>query len=117
MKTVLVVDDSAFMRKILKITLETNGFVVIGEAENGTTAVELYTKHKPDIVTMDVTMKGMDGIEVTRRIIKMNSNAKILIVSSMGQELVVKDAIRSGAKGFIVKPFQEGQLLEAMRKL
>jgi len=117
MKTVLVVDDSTFMRKIIKNAVTKHEFDVIGEAVNGDAAVKLYLELKPDIVTMDITMSGMGGIEATKQIYETDANAKILVVSSMGQELIVKDAIKSGAKGFIVKPFQEDQLIEALKKL
>jgi len=117
MKTVLVVDDSNFMRRIIKNYLARYDFGVVGEADNGRSGVERYKELNPDIVTMDVTMKVMNGIEATKQIMKISAAAKVLIVSSMGQELVVRDAIISGAKGFIVKPFQEEQFVEALKKL
>jgi len=117
MKTVLIVDDSAIMRKIIRHTLTKHDFNVIGEADNGQAGVDKYMELKPDIVTMDVTMKVMSGIDALRDIIKQNADAKVVIISAMGQELIVKDAIMSGAKGFVVKPFNEEQLISALRKV
>jgi two-component system chemotaxis response regulator CheY len=114
---VLVVDDAAFMRILLKDILVKNGFLVIGEAENGSEAKQRYQELKPDIVTMDITMPEMDGITAVKEIIKLDSNAKIVMCSAMGQQAMVLDAIQAGAKDFIVKPFQEDRVIDAMTKV
>lgn len=114
MKTVLIIDDSKIMRTIIKRTLTKHGYTVIGEANNGHDGVENYKELNPDVVTMDITMKELSGIEALRRIKNINANAKVVMISAMGQELMVKDAIISGARGFIVKPFNEDQLIEAL---
>jgi len=114
MKKVLVVDDAAFMRLTLKTMLEKNGFEVIGEANNGSKAIEMYKELNPELVTMDITMPDMDGIEALDQIIKFDSNAKIIMLSAMGQETRIKEAVLKGAKGFIVKPFKEDYLIKAL---
>jgi len=114
---VLIVDDAAFMRMMIKDILEKNGFQVIGEANNGLKAVELYKKEKPDIVTMDITMPDMDGIEAVKAIKEFDPAAKVVMCSAMGQQTMVMDAIRAGAKDFIVKPFQPDRVLEAIKKV
>jgi two-component system, chemotaxis family, chemotaxis protein CheY len=116
MARVLIVDDAAFMRMMIKDILEKNGFEVIGEASNGIKAVEIYKKEKPDVVTMDITMPDMDGIEAVKQIKAFDPGAKIIMCSAMGQQTMVMDAIRAGAKDFIVKPFQADRVLEAIRK-
>ncbi|NLN03683.1 MAG: response regulator [Clostridiaceae bacterium] len=116
MKTVLIVDDAAFMRLSIRKMLEKNGYEVVGEAENGLVAVEKYMELKPDIVTMDITMKDMNGLEALKAIMERDKNANIIMVSAMGQEAMVKDAVLSGAKGFIVKPFKEETLIKALEK-
>ena len=117
MAKVLVVDDAAFMRISIKNYLTKNGFEVIGEAENGLVAVEKYKELRPDIVTMDITMPEMSGLDAMKTIVGMDPGAKVLMVSAMGQEAIVRDAVLSGAKGFIVKPFKEEGLVNALRKL
>lgn len=117
MTRVLIVDDAAFMRMMIKDILQKNGFEVVGEASNGIEAVNLYKKEKPDVVTMDITMPDMDGIEAVREIKAFDSEAKIIMCSAMGQQSMVMDAIKSGAKDFIVKPFQSDRVLEAIRKV
>ena len=117
MKRVLIVDDAAFMRMMIKDILQKNGFDVVGEASNGVEAVNLYKKERPDVVTMDITMPDMDGIEAVKEIRVYDSNAKIIMCSAMGQQSMVMDAIKSGAKDFIVKPFQADRVLEAIRKV
>ena len=114
--TVLIIDDSRFMRLMLKNILVRHGFEVIGEANDGGIGVEKYIELKPDIVTMDVTMKKMNGLDALKQIISHNSDARVLMVSSMGQEIIVRDAIIAGAKGFIVKPFDEALLISTFRK-
>lgn len=117
MKKVLIVDDAAFMRMMIKDILQKNEFEVVGEASNGIEAVNLYKKEQPDIVTMDITMPDMDGIEAVKEIRKIDPTAKIIMCSAMGQQSMVMDAIKSGAKDFIVKPFQADRVLEAIRKV
>lgn len=117
MGKVLIVDDATFMRMVLKDILEKNGYEVIGEANNGVMAIELYKNNKPDIVTMDITMPEMDGIEAVKEIIKIDSDAKIVMCSAMGQQSMIMDAIRAGAKDFIVKPFQADRVIEAIKKV
>ena len=114
---VLVVDDAAFMRIMLSKILTDNGYVVAGEAGNGAEAVEKYEELKPDIVTMDITMPGVSGVEAVQRIMKKDPEAKIIMVSAMGQQSMVVEAIRAGAKDFIVKPFNAERIVDAFRKI
>ena len=116
MKKVLVVDDAVFMRISLKKFLNDNGFEVIGEAENGLEAIEKYKELKPDIVTMDITMPLLTGIEALKIIKEYDSNANVVMITAMGQENMVKKAILLGAKSFIVKPFKEEQLVSVLSK-
>jgi two-component system, chemotaxis family, chemotaxis protein CheY len=116
MSRVLIVDDAAFMRMMIKDILEKNGFEVVGEANNGIKAVEIYKKERPDVVTMDITMPDMDGIEAVKQIKAFDPAAKVIMCSAMGQQTMVMDAIRAGARDFIVKPFQADRVLEAIRK-
>ncbi|MDR1579307.1 MAG: response regulator [Synergistaceae bacterium] len=113
---VLIVDDAAFMRMMLRDILAKNGFEVVGEADNGKTAVQMYSELKPDVVTMDITMPEMDGIAAVKEIKAADPAAKIVMVSAMGQQAMVIEAIRSGAADFIVKPFQPDRVLEALGK-
>lgn len=117
MTKVLIVDDAAFMRMMIKDILQKNGFEVIGEGSNGIEAVNLYKKERPDVVTMDITMPDMDGVEAVKEIRSFDPAAKIIMCSAMGQQSMVMDAIKSGAKDFIVKPFQADRVLEAIRKV
>ncbi len=117
MARVLIVDDATFMRMMVKDILEKNGYEVIGEANNGIKAVELYKAENPDIVTMDITMPEMDGIEAVKQIKAFDPSAKIVMCSAMGQQSMVMDAIKAGAKDFIVKPFQADRVLEAIKKV
>lgn len=116
MTRVLIVDDAAFMRMMIKDILVKNGFEVVGEAPNGLKAVELYKKEKPDVVTMDITMPDMDGIQAVKAIKEFDPTARVIMCSAMGQQSMVMDAIRAGARDFIVKPFQADRVLEAVRK-
>lgn len=116
MPTVLIADDSEFMRDLLKEILERNNYQVIGQAKNGREAVELYKKSPPDFVTMDITMPEMNGIKAVQEIIRFDQQACIFVVSSMGQDAYITDAIQAGAKGFIVKPFKEAELLKTLQK-
>ena len=117
MATVLIVDDAAFMRISIKNMLTKNGYEVIGEAENGAVGVQMYKDLTPDIVTMDITMPEMSGLDALKEIQKHDPKAKVVMVSAMGQEAMVREAIVSGAKGFIVKPFKEDGIIAAMKKL
>jgi len=117
MNRVLIADDAAFMRMILKNMLEKNGFQVVGEADNGAVAVKKFNELKPDIVTMDITMHEMDGIQALKEIKKLDSNSKIVMISAMGQESYVREAVMLGAKGFIVKPFKEDYVIQTLSKL
>lgn len=114
--TVFLVDDAAFMRMMLKDILSNNGYQVIGEAENGAVAVEKYPELKPDITIMDITMPEMDGLQAVKEIKSKDSSAKIIMCSAMGQQAMVIEAIQSGAKDFVVKPFQADRVLEAVAK-
>ncbi len=114
---VLVVDDAAFMRMMIKDILRKGGFEVVGEAEDGSKAVEKYKELRPDLVTMDITMPDMDGITAVKEIRKLDGNAQIIMCSAMGQQAMVIDAIQAGAKDFVVKPFQPERVLEAVRKV
>ncbi len=116
-KKVLIVDDAAFMRMLLKDIISKAGFEVVGEASNGKEAVEKYKELQPDIVTMDITMPEMNGIEAVKEIKKVDPNARIIMVSAMGQQAMVIEAIQAGARDFIVKPFQPARVIEAMKKL
>ena len=114
MKRILIVDDAAFMRLSLKTILEKNGFEVVGEAENGLIGVKKYKELSPDLVTLDITMPEMDGITALKEIMKIDSNAKVIIVSAMGQEGHVREAVMCGAKSFIVKPFTSEHVVKAL---
>ncbi|MBP8763038.1 two-component system, chemotaxis family, response regulator CheY [Acetoanaerobium noterae] len=116
-KGILLVDDAAFMRMMLKDILVKNGYEVLGEAENGLKAVEKYKELNPDLVIMDITMPEMDGIEAVKEIKKINPSAAVIMCSAMGQQSMVIEAIQSGAKDFIVKPFQADRIIEAVRKV
>lgn len=117
MKRVMVCDDAAFMRMMIKDILVKNGYEIAAEAENGLKAVERYLEAKPDLVLMDITMPEVDGIEAVRRIKALDSNANVIMCSAMGQQAMVIEAIQAGAKDFIVKPFQADRVLEAVRKV
>ena len=116
-KNVLIVDDAAFMRMMIKDILTKNGYNIAGEAENGLKAVEKYNETKPDLVLMDITMPEMDGIQALKKIKEMDPAAKVVMCSAMGQQAMVIEAIQSGAKDFIVKPFQAERVLEAVKKV
>lgn len=116
-KNILLVDDAAFMRMMLKNILVENGYNVVGEAENGAKAVERYKELKPSLVIMDITMPEMNGIEAAKAIKSEDGNALIIMCSAMGQQAMVIEAIQAGAKDFIVKPFQQDRVLEAVKKV
>ena len=116
-KNILICDDAAFMRMMIKDILTKNGYTVAGEAENGAKAVEKYTELKPDLVLMDITMPEMDGIQALKKIRELDPKASVIMCSAMGQQAMVIESIQSGAKEFIVKPFQADRVLEAVRKV
>ena len=116
-KNILICDDAAFMRMMIKDILTRNGYNVVGEAENGAKAVEKYNELKPDLVLMDITMPEMDGIQALKAIKAADSSAMVIMCSAMGQQAMVIESIQSGAKDFIVKPFQQDRVLEAVRKV
>lgn len=113
---ILIVDDAAFMRMMIKDILSKNGYEIVGEAADGMQAIEKFKETQPDLVTMDITMPEMDGITALKEIKKMSPNAKVIMCSAMGQQAMVIDAIQAGAKDFIVKPFQADRVLEAISK-
>jgi two-component system, chemotaxis family, chemotaxis protein CheY len=115
--TVLVCDDAIFMRTMIGDILTQAGFEIVGEAESGLQAVQKYRDLKPDLVTMDIVMPDMGGIEAVREICKQNPDAKILMCSAMGQQALVVEAIQAGAKDFVVKPFQPSRVLEAVQRV
>ncbi len=115
MKSVLIVDDAAFMRLNLKNILK-DDYEILGEAENGKEAVEMYKEKEPDIVTMDITMPVMDGIEAIKAILDIDPDANIVVCSAMGQQKIVIQAIELGAQDFIVKPFKKDRVKEAISK-
>lgn len=116
-KRILIVDDAAFMRMMIKDILTKNGFEVVGEAQDGAQAVEKYEELSPDLVTMDITMPEMDGITALKKIREKDPTAKVIMCSAMGQQAMVIDAIQAGAKDFIVKPFQADRVIEAVQKV
>ena len=116
-KNILICEDAAFMRMMIKDILTKNGYTVAGEAENGAKAVEKYTELKPDLVLMDITMPEMDGIQALKKIRELDPKASVIMCSAMGQQAMVIESIQSGAKDFIVKPFQADRVLEAVRKV
>ncbi len=114
---ILIVDDAAFMRMMIKDVLSKNGFTIAGEAENGARAIEKYKEISPDLVIMDITMPEVDGIQAVKEIKKLNGAAKVIMCSAMGQQAMVIEAIQAGAKDFIVKPFQAERIIEAVKKV
>ena len=112
---VLIVDDAMFMRAMIRDILVNSGrYEVVGEATNGQECVERYSTLKPDLVTMDIVMPQMDGIEATREILKGNPAAKVVMCSALGQEALVIESIAAGAKDFIVKPFSAEKVLKVL---
>lgn len=117
---VLVVDDALFMRKMVSDILKKEGLEICGEAENGKEAVEKYKELKPDLVTMDIVMpkiEEIDGIGAVKEIMKVDPQAKIIMVSAMGQHSLVVEAIQAGAKDFVTKPFQPSRVVEAFKRV
>ncbi|MBU0549112.1 MAG: response regulator [Candidatus Omnitrophica bacterium] len=120
MAKVLIVDDALFMRKMLSDILKKEGIEVCGEAENGKEAVDKYQQVKPDLVTMDIVMPKMeeiDGVAAVKEIMKIDPQAKIIMVSAMGQHSLVVEAIQAGAKDFVTKPFQPSRVIEAVKRV
>ncbi len=117
MSNILIVDDAAFMRLNLKKLLEEFGHKVVGEAENGRQAIKKYMDLKPDLITLDITMPEMDGLEAAKKIIEIDKEAKIIICSAMGQQSMIIKAIEAGAKDFIVKPFNKKRIEDAINKV
>jgi two-component system chemotaxis response regulator CheY len=115
-KRVLICDDAAFMRMMIKDILTKNGYEIAAEAENGVKAVEKYNETKPDLVMMDITMPEMDGIQALKKIKEADAGANIIMCSAMGQQAMVIESIQSGARDFIVKPFNQDRVLEAVKK-
>jgi two-component system chemotaxis response regulator CheY len=116
-RTVLICDDAIFMRTMVGDILTQAGFEIIGEAETGVQAVERYQQLRPDLVTMDIVMPDMGGIDAVREITKLDPAARILMCSAMGQQALVVEAIQAGAKDFVVKPFQPSRVLEAVNRV
>ncbi len=115
--TVLIVDDAMFMRRMLADILEKGGYNIAGEAASGKEAVEKFIELKPNLVTMDIIMPDMSGIEAVKEIKKHDTKAKVLIVSAMGQQALVMEAIQAGALDYVVKPFQPSRVLEAIERI
>lgn len=116
-RRVLIVDDAAFMRMMIKDILVKNGYEIVGEAENGAVGLEMFKELNPDLVTMDITMPEMDGITAVKEIKAIDPTARIIMCSAMGQQSMVIDAIQAGARDFIVKPFQPDRVMEAVKKV
>ena len=117
MAKILVVDDAAFMRKVIRDTLTKNGYTDIYEAVDGANAVERYDELHPDLVLMDITMPNMDGLEALKAIRAKDSNANVVMCTAMGQEAMVVEAVQAGIKDFIVKPFKEDRLMKAVNTI
>ncbi len=115
-KRILVVDDAAFMRMMLSDQLTKAGFEVVGHAENGLVAITKFKELRPDLVTMDITMPEMDGIQAVKEIRRLDPAARIVMCSAMGQQHMVMDAIQAGARDFIVKPFDPSRVVQAVTK-
>lgn len=115
--SILIVDDAIFMRKMIGDILKKEGYEICGEAEDGIEAIEKYKELKPDLVTMDIIMPDMSGIDAVQEIVKNDSNAKILMVSAMGQQSLVVEAIQKGAKDYVIKPFQPSRVIEAVERV
>ena len=116
-KNILICDDAAFMRMMIKDILTKNGYNVAGEAENGLKAIEKYKEVSPELVLMDITMPEMDGIQALKEIKKLDGSATVIMCSAMGQQAMVIESIQAGAKDFIVKPFQAERVIEAVKKV
>lgn len=117
MANIIVVDDSLFMRQILKELITGMGHVIIGEAEDGYEAVLKYSELRPDMITMDINMPKMSGVTALKEILKIDPEAKVLICSALGQQSMITESIRAGAKDFVVKPIQDERVMEAIKKI
>ncbi|MCL2058741.1 MAG: response regulator [Oscillospiraceae bacterium] len=115
-KRILIVDDAAFMRMMLRDILVVKGFEIAGEAENGIEAGAMYKRLRPDLVLMDITMPEMDGIKAVQEILKTDPDARIVMVSAMGQQAMVIQSIKAGAMDFVVKPFHTDRVVDAVNK-
>lgn len=116
-KNIMICDDAAFMRMMIKTILTNHGYTVVAEAENGQAALSKYKEVMPDLVLMDITMPKMDGIEALKEIKKVNSAANVIMCSAMGQQAMVVESIQAGARDFIVKPFQEDKIITTVQKI
>lgn len=116
-KGILIVDDASFVRTMIKNILIKNGFNVVDEAENGAEAIEKYKELQPELIIMDIIMPEIDGIQATKEIKKLNPDAKIIMCSAVGQQDMIDEAIQAGAEDFIVKPFEAGRVIEAVKKI
>jgi len=116
-KKILIVDDAGYMREMIKDILGKAGYEIVGEAEDGQEAIAKYLQLKPDLVTMDIVMKEKSGIDVVKEICKIDSQAKVLMTSAMGQQAMIVEAIRAGAKGFVIKPFRPEMMLEEVKRI
>lgn len=116
MARVLIVDDAKFMRTLVKDALESVGHEIVGQAENGNQAIEMYKSLSPDLVTMDITMREKDGLEAAAEILQIDSRARIVMVTALGQEELLTKAIKMGVKDFVVKPFPPERLQQAVQK-
>ncbi len=116
-RTVLICDDAIFMRTMVGDILQQAGFEVVGEAETGVQAIEKYEQLRPDLVTMDIVMPDMGGIDAVREITKRHPGARVLMCSAMGQQALVVEAMQAGARDFVVKPFQPSRVLEAVERI
>lgn len=115
-KKILIVDDAAFIRTMVKDILVPRGFEIVGEATNGNEAVQKYMELKPDLVTMDITMREKDGLEAAREILQKDPNARIIMVTALGQEQLLIESFKIGVKDFVVKPFEPERILSAVEK-
>lgn len=116
-KRVLIVDDARIIRNILRALMQKIGLKIAGEAVNGAEGIRMYEELRPDLVTMDITMPVVDGLTATKTIMSTDPNARIIMVTSVGQEAVMKEAILLGARDFIVKPFNEDRIISAIRRV
>lgn len=116
-KKIMLVDDAAFMRMMIKNTLQQNGYTEIVEAENGERAISVYSSEKPDLILMDITMPIMDGLEALKNLKEMDSSVKVVMCSAMGQEAMVVEALKLGAKDFIVKPFKPDRIMKTVHSI
>lgn len=117
MSKIMIVDDAVFMRKVIRDLLKANNYTDVVEAQDGLEAVEVYREHTPDLVIMDITMPSLDGIQTVKQLVALNPNVSILMCSAMGQEAMVRDALKHGAKDFVVKPFKPERVISAVERL